>query len=157
MYLLVCLTVLGTALGVPLEPAVEEVSSRDLAALYVLPTETFPTFYDVSLFLDPSNEEFFTGDVTIRISSYIETSRIILHAMEMNIGSIQVYGQRDQITNLYQNHSLATDDTHLLTIEVTEALQPLQPYILHITFTGHYAENMFGVYVSKYQEDGTTQ
>lgn len=156
MIFLICLAVLGTVLAVPLTPVVEEPSTRDLGA-YVLPTETFPTFYDIRLFFDPSNEASFSGDVSIRIASFIETNRIVLHAMELAVDNIEVYPELDQTTNLYQNHSLATDDTHLLTIDTSEALQPLRPYTLKINFVGQYAANMFGVYVSKYEENNVTQ
>ncbi|KOB65200.1 Aminopeptidase N-7, partial [Operophtera brumata] len=159
MYLLVCLAVLGAAFGVPLEPTsvTQDASTRNLPALYVLPTETFPTFYDVALFLDPSNEEYFFGNVSIRISTFVPTNEIYLHAMEMDIDNVEVYSERDGVTDLFYNFTTSDDDTHLLRIITTETLQPLQPYTVHINYVGRYAENMFGIYVSKYEENGSTQ
>lgn len=155
MYLLALLTLFGSAFAVPLTASVERLD--DLAALYVLPRDTIPTFYDVSLFLNPDNEEYFTGKVSIRILPYVTTNQIVIHAMEMTINSIEAYSDRNPTVNLFANYTLATDDTHLLRIQLNETMTILQPYTINIDYVGHYAENMFGIYVSTYGSVGQTQ
>lgn len=152
MYLLVCLAILGTALGVPLT---ENVASRNLGELYVLPTTTFPTFYDVRLFLDPGNTDYFFGNVSIRILANTPTDRIVIHAMEMIIDRVTVISDRSG-ADLISSFSQAGDDTHFLTILLTEPIQPLVPHTVHINYVAQYAANMFGVYVSTYQEGGNS-
>lgn len=154
MYLLACLTILGTAFGVPLT-STDDDGSRNLGALYVLPADTIPTFYDVRLFLDPRNTDYFFGNVSIRIMPYVATNRIVMHAMEMNIDSVVVVGDRSD-ADLFANYTLASDDTHFLTIMLTTQLQPFQPYTVHISYTSQFALNMFGVYVSTYEQNGVT-
>ncbi|XP_049870007.1 aminopeptidase N-like [Pectinophora gossypiella] len=150
MYLLLCLALLGPAMGIPLS----EVATRneDLSAEYVLPGESFPTFYDVQLFLDPGHVESFTGSVSIRVLPVISTSQIVLHAMAMEINNIAVYAE-GSTTDILNNYTLANNDTHLLRINLNTAIQPMVPHIVNINYTGQFAENMFGVYVSTYQDD----
>ncbi|KAJ8733116.1 hypothetical protein PYW08_001414 [Mythimna loreyi] len=163
MYLLALLTVFGVAFAVPLTAPSTEVFSapteEERAAAYVLPRDTIPTFYDVRLTLNPDNEEYFTGAVDIRILPLIVTNQITLHAMAMNISAadIEVYAESAPTVNLFQSHTLATNDTHLFRITLNRNMTVLQPHTIRIKhYVGHYAENMFGVYVSTYTSGGTT-
>uniref|UniRef100_A0A2A4JIF2 Uncharacterized protein n=1 Tax=Heliothis virescens TaxID=7102 RepID=A0A2A4JIF2_HELVI len=152
MYLLALLTLFGSAFAGPISTQVE---SRNLASTYVLPSDTIPTFYDVSLFLNPDNEESFRGSVSIRILPKVTTSEIVIHAMAMQIDSnIRVSSDRNPANNLYVSHTLATDDTHFLRIQLSEPMTILQPYTVEISYVGQFAENMFGIYLSKYQNNG---
>ncbi|KAM3967320.1 aminopeptidase N [Aphomia sociella] len=156
MYLLVCLGLLGITAGASLNNNLlpTNVNPSD----YILPNTSIPTFYDVRLFFDPSNPDYFFGNVTIRIVPTANISEIVIQAMELEINNIEVFSDRDYdaIENLYSNHSLATDDTHILKIKLNTEIGEWQPHVIHINYVGHYAENMFGVYVSTYQESGRT-
>lgn len=163
MYLLTLLTVIGAACAVPLAAPLTEVLSapteQERAAAYVLPRDTIPTFYDVRLILDPDNEAYFTGAADIRILPLINTNHIVLHAMEMviNAADIEVFSERAPTVNLYQSHTLATDDTHLFRINLNQNMTVLQPHTIRIKhYVGQYALNMFGVYVSTYTTGSTT-
>ncbi|XP_060801844.1 aminopeptidase N [Amyelois transitella] len=155
MYLLICLALLGSVTAVPLT----EIQRNDpREEIYVLPDTTFPTFYDVQLFIDPSNVDYFFGNVSIRIIPNVNTDLITLHAMAMEIDSIEVYSERDVnlATDLFANYTLATDDTHLLRIRLSSSIGALIPHTVKINYVAQYAENMFGVYVSTYEENGQT-
>ncbi|XP_050343242.1 aminopeptidase N-like [Nymphalis io] len=152
MFLLILLSLVGSALSTP-------VTTNDVTANYEsyrLPNQSFPTFYDVRLFFDPRNVINFTGDVSIRIFPYVPSTEIVLHAMAMEIKSVQLFALSNENINLLKNYSLASDDTHFLRIESNQELVPLQPYVLNIEYVGTYADNMFGVYVSTYQYSGQT-
>nr|ADL38969.1 aminopeptidase N2 [Diatraea saccharalis] len=157
------LVLLGALLGSVASSTIPVVEPRneDLAAMYNLPRETTPTFYDVTLYLDPDNEEYFYGNVSIRIVPNIATNVIVLHAMEMSIENIEVLTTTNNIintnNNIYLSHELATDDTHLLRIHLAETLIESRIYILNINYVGQYATNMFGIYVSNYVENGIQQ
>ncbi|PZC76118.1 hypothetical protein B5X24_HaOG205148 [Helicoverpa armigera] len=157
MYLLALLTLFGSAFAGPLTAPV--VDNRNLAATYVLPSDTVPTFYDVRLFLNPDNEENFRGIVSIRILPKTTTNQIVLHAMAMEVdeNTIRVYSDRVPNVNIYASASLATDDTHLLRINLNQTMTILQPHTIEIEYVGHYAENMFGIYLSKYENNGQEQ
>ncbi|KAJ0178635.1 hypothetical protein K1T71_005410 [Dendrolimus kikuchii] len=103
---------------------------------------------------DPDNVEYFFGNTTIRILAYTNTSVITMHAMELTINNIRVYSERNLDEDLFENYSLATDDTHLLRIRLKRDMVILQPHIVHIDYTAKFAENMFGVYVSTYEYEG---
>lgn len=157
MYILISLlSLLGFAAAVP----VTEVQRNDdlREATYVLPTTTYPTFYDVQLFIDPSNVNYFFGNVSIRIIPNVGTNVIVIHAMAMEIDSIEVYSDRDVnlAVDLFSTYTLADDDTHMLRISLSRVIGALEPHVVKINYKAEYAENMFGVYVSTYEEDGET-
>ncbi|XP_063377434.1 aminopeptidase N-like [Cydia fagiglandana] len=155
MYLLLGLTLLGGALAIPLSTNTV-LRNDDLAAQYVLPGETYPTFYDVRLFLNPDNPDYFYGNVSIRILANYETNAIVMQAMETDIDSIRVYRDGYEDEDLFDSFDLATDDTHMLKINLIREISPNQPHVIHIDYVARFAENMFGVYLSTYQaEDGT--
>ncbi|XP_045494019.1 aminopeptidase N-like [Colias croceus] len=148
MHSLIFMALLGAAYSVPL--------NQDITAMYGhyrLPGESYPTFYDVRLFIDPDYAHNFNGSVSIRIVPNINTDEIVLHAMEMTINSIQVVADGSS-TNLYHSFWQATDDTHFLRIKTTAPLVALQPYTIHIDYIAQYAENMFGVYLSTFTQEG---
>ncbi|XP_048007483.1 aminopeptidase N-like [Leguminivora glycinivorella] len=155
MYLLLGLTLLGGVIAVPFTPNTE-LRNQELAAQYVLPGESFPTFYDVRLFLNPDNPDNFTGLVSIRILANYDTNVIVLHAMETDINSINVYRDGNEDEDLFNNYELATDDTHILKINLNRAISPNEPYVIHIDYVARFAENMFGVYLSTYTNDDGT-
>ena len=160
MYLLALLTLCGAAFAVPLAEPASTQTELDRAAAYVLPRDTVPTFYDVSLVLNPDNEEYFTGSVDIRILPLVTTNQIVLHAMEMEIKAedIEVFSDRVPTANLFESHTLADNDTHLFTITLNQTMTVLQPHTIRIKhYVGQYAENMFGIYVSTYQDEGQVQ
>ncbi|XP_053604249.1 aminopeptidase N-like [Plodia interpunctella] len=157
MYILISLlSLLGFAAAV----SVTEVQRNDdlREATYVLPTTTYPTFYDVQLFIDPSNVNYFFGNVSIRIIPNVGTNVIVIHAMAMEIDSIEVYSDRDVnlAVDLFSTYTLADDDTHMLRISLSRVIGALEPHVVKINYKAEYAENMFGVYVSTYEEDGET-
>ncbi|CAG4917258.1 unnamed protein product [Colias eurytheme] len=148
MYSLIFLALLSAAYSVPL--------NQDITSMYGhyrLPGESYPTFYDVRLFIDPDYAHNFNGSVSIRIVPNINTDEIVLHAMEMTLNSIQVVADGSS-TNLYHSFWQATDDTHFLRIKTTTPLVALQPYTIHIDYIAQYAENMFGVYLSTFTQEG---
>jgi aminopeptidase N len=150
MYLILIAALLGSVSAIPhSEPRMT------LAERYNLPRETIPLHYDVRLYLNPDNQAYFYGNVTIRIIPTNQTNQIVLHAMEMTIDNVRVYNERDQV-DLYLGKELATDDTHLLKINVSQTLMPSVVYILHIDYVAQFARNMFGIYVSNYQEPNGT-
>ncbi|XP_046963149.1 aminopeptidase N-like [Vanessa cardui] len=151
MLSLILLSLVGSALSVPVTNDV----TRNFES-YRLSNESFPTFYDVRLFFDPRNVVNFTGDVSIRLFTHVPTDEIVLHAMAMQIKTVEIHAASNEAENLMRSYTLATDDTHFLRIETTQMLLPLQPYILKIEYVGTYADNMFGVYVSTYQYSGQT-
>ncbi|KAJ8733118.1 hypothetical protein PYW08_001416 [Mythimna loreyi] len=164
MYLLVLLTVFGVAFAVPLTAPSTKIFSalteEERAAAYVLPSDTIPTFYDVRLTLNPDNEEYFTGAVDIRILPLIITNQITLHAKAMNISAadIEVYAESAPTVNLFQSHTLATNDTHLFRITLNRNMTVLQPHTIRIKhYVGHYGENLHGIYISTYTFGGTKQ
>ncbi|XP_028036144.1 aminopeptidase N-like [Bombyx mandarina] len=156
MYLLLITALLGSAYSFPTSTLNNVTRNTDLASQYVLPGESFPTFYDVSLFIDPANTVSFNGKVSIRIIPRIATNVIVVQAMEMTIRSISVFTDRNSNENLFASFTLATDDTHFLRISTRTQLLPDQPYIVNIDYESKYAPNMFGVYVSTYQQNGRT-
>lgn len=155
MYLLLLVAFIGSSAALPLSiKSTNEVPrNQELAARYVLPQNTYPTFYDVRLFIDPSYVESFYGNVSIRIIPNVDTDEIVLQAMEMTIDSISVVSDRNN-EELFANYTLATDDTHFLRIRLVREISALQPHNVHINYVSRYAENMFGVYVSTYEENG---
>ncbi|XP_052740598.1 aminopeptidase N-like [Bicyclus anynana] len=150
MFSLIFLSLLasGWAFTVPLSTENEPIPDE----AYVLPGTSFPSLYDVRLFLDPDNEEYFTGDVAIRIFPTVNTSVIVLHAMAMDIINIELTDDFNQNINI--TYTLATDDTHFLTVNASVPLNIMSPYNLKIEYTGTYATNMFGIYVSTYERPG---
>ncbi|KAG7308130.1 DNA-(apurinic or apyrimidinic site) lyase [Plutella xylostella] len=158
MRLLICLTLLGLVCGNPVQLTDNSIALQNTYDNYVLPAESFPTFYDVQLFFDPEYEASFNGTVAIRVVPRIATQEIVLHAMEMEILSIIAYSDlpSDENENLFSSFTLATDDTHLLKIQFTRVLDALQPITVEISYSAQYAPNMFGVYVSRYVENGAT-
>ncbi|XP_072939565.1 aminopeptidase N-like [Epargyreus clarus] len=150
MYSLFFLSLLGSAFSLPTEVVERNVNYEH----YVLPGESMPTFYDVRLFLDPGNTAFFFGNVSIRILPQRDINEIVLQAMEMDIDNIQVFSDRNSEVNLFQSFTQATDDTHFLRIRTNAQLIAFTPYIIHINYVARFAENMFGVYVSTYNEPG---
>ncbi|XP_038223211.1 aminopeptidase N-like [Zerene cesonia] len=148
MYWLIFLALLGSAYSIPL--------NQDISALYGhyrLPGESYPTFYDVRLFIDPDYPSSFNGSVSIRIVPNVNTDEIVLHAMEITVNSIQIIADGSTV-NLYQSFSQATDDTHFLRIKTSSQLVALRPYTIHIDYVAKYAENMFGVYLSTFTQEG---
>nr|AAD31184.1 aminopeptidase N 2 [Lymantria dispar] len=158
MYLLPLLTLLGSAFCVPLNTEIQSTTRDDRAQQYVLPPDTIPTFYDVTLFLDPGNPDYFNGSVSIRILPISITNEIVLHAMEMEIeeDAIQVFTDREPNVNLFESFTLANNDTHFLRIRLNTQLTVMQPVTVTISYTAHFAENMFGVYLSTYEELGSS-
>ncbi|KAG6458903.1 aminopeptidase N [Manduca sexta] len=156
MYSLIFLALIGAAFGVPLSTNEDSTRNQNLAALYVLPQTSYPTFYDVRLFIDPGYTEAFHGNVSIRIIPNINIDQITIHAMAMRIDSIRVVSDVNPNEDLFSDFTLATDDTHLLTIRLTRNITALQPHVIHIDYVAQYADDMFGVYVSTYEENGRT-
>lgn len=155
MLLFLLIALVGSAVSSPiLEVEPRSATNEELAAMYNLPRTVRPTSYDVILFLDPGNPANFTGSVTIRIVPTVSTSEIVLHAMAMEINTIGVWSDRDAQTDLVQDYHHTQNDTHFLRIWTTQALTADVPYNIHITYTGTYASNMFGIYVSTYEEPG---
>ncbi|CAH2070902.1 unnamed protein product, partial [Iphiclides podalirius] len=152
MYLLLFVSVLGTALSVPVSDAVAERNVN--YEHYVLPGESYPTFYDVRLYMNPDAPASFNGSVSIRVIPVRNTTGIVLQAMEMQINRVSVFLESSPQLNIYQSHTLATDDTHFLTIRTTTPYVANQAYLVNIDYVGRYAENMFGIYVSTYEEPG---
>ncbi|XP_013142058.1 PREDICTED: aminopeptidase N-like [Papilio polytes] len=153
MYLLLLVSLLGSALSVPLD--VEDDVTRNVNYQhYLLPGESYPTFYDVRLFLNPDVTDSFRGDVTIRIVPRRTTNQIVLQAMEMQIHSIRLTRSDSLQQNLFLSFDHATDNTHFLTINSNTPLVMGLTYIVDISYTSRFAENMFGVYISTYEEAG---
>lgn len=152
MYLRILLTLFGFAFSVPVTS--EDLRNENLAAEYVLPGESKPTLYDIQLFLNPNNADSFNGKVSIRILPQRETDEIVLHAMSTIIDHIEVLTHDGE--NIFSYFTLATNDTHLLRIRLTRQINPLVPHIINIEYTGSYAENLFGIYLSTYRNEGMT-
>lgn len=153
MFSLILLSILGSSVAYSVLPRTENaysIADED----YVLPGTAIPTFYDVRLFLDPGNRESFRGDVTIRVFPNVVTNTIVLHAMAMTISNISLYDEINPNVNLLANYTLASDDTHFLTVTSNTPLNIMQPYHLKIEYQGTYATNMFGIYVSTYERPG---
>ncbi|CAH0725367.1 unnamed protein product, partial [Brenthis ino] len=146
MFTLIFFCLIGISLGVPFNSEKSTYSNEH----YVLPGESRPTLYDISLFFDPSNGTSFLGNVSIRIIPERNTQQIVLHAMEMQITRIELYSEASQTENLMRTYSL-TNDTQFLTVESNTLLLQSQVYILKVEYVGTYSRNMFGVYVSNYQ------
>ena len=164
MYLLALLTIIGAAFAGPVAiPSTQLLTAQteaQRAAAYVLPRDTIPTFYDVILHLNPDNDKTFTGSVDIRIIPKVSTNQIIMHAMELDIKAedIEVFSDRAPTVNIFESHTLADNDTHLFSIIVKQEMTVLQPHTIRIKhYVAKFAENMFGVYLSTYSSDGTTQ
>lgn len=155
MYSLIILLFLGTALAIPLNSVNEDASTR--YGHYRLPGESHPTLYDVSLIIDPGKTDTFYGNVSIRIIPNVNTQEIVMHAMEMTIRSIQMNTEINPNVDLFSNYTLATDDTHFLRITATEQLEALRLIVVNIDFESKYADNMFGLYVSTYEQPGVGQ
>ncbi|XP_034829877.1 aminopeptidase N-like [Maniola hyperantus] len=153
MISLILLSLLGSGLTLSV-PSRSEQKTTIPDRAYVLPWETYPTFYDVRLFLDPGNKEYFTGDVSIRLFSHVDTSTIVLHAMAMNITELSLFDDGNIDVNIADSFNHATDDTHFLTVTSKVPLIRMRPYILKIEYKGTYATNMFGIYVSTYERPG---
>lgn len=152
---LLLLALVGSAAAIPLAEVDRAETNEQLALRYNLPRESIPTHYDVTLYLNPDYTDNFNGSVSIRLTPSFITSQIVLHAMEMTINSISLFSDRDLNVDLFDNFTLATDDTHLLRIYTNQELQTDVFYVLNIDYTGQYADNMFGIYVSTYtNEDG---
>ncbi|XP_068631412.1 aminopeptidase N-like [Battus philenor] len=153
MYLLIIISIIGSAICNPLNYEYDDIRNvRD--ENYVLPGESFPSSYDVRLFLNPNVLETFSGDVSITLSPVRNTDQIVLHAMEMQINSISIASVAAPQVNIFSNHTIATDDTHFLRIGTTRAMIAGQNYTLQISFVGRFADNMFGIYLSTYEEPG---
>ncbi|CAK1546283.1 unnamed protein product [Leptosia nina] len=152
MYSLFLLTLLGTALAVPLNT-----NTSAQYGHYRLPGESHPTLYDVRLIIDPGKTDTFNGTVTIRIIPDINTQEIVLQAMEMTIESVEVFTEVNPTVDIFDSFTLATDDTHFLRLRMTQQLVALQPITVNIVYVSKYAENMFGLYVSTFQQPGVGQ
>ncbi|XP_050667558.1 aminopeptidase N-like [Leptidea sinapis] len=148
MYPLIILFLFGLTVGDPIR-------TRDASyEHYVLPGESYPTFYDVSLAIDPDYHENFNGSAVIRIIPNQNVQEIVLHAMAMTISRIALFSESNTNLDLFSSYTLVTDDTHFLRIRSNALLLQNQPYSLHIEYTATYAENMFGVYVSTFEQPG---
>lgn len=153
--LLLLIALVGSAVSSPINEVEPRNADNELrAAQYNLPRESTPTSYDVILFLNPSNPDYFTGSVTIRIIPNRNTSEIVLHAMAMDIHTINVWDDRNPVVNLVADHHHAQNDTHFLRIWTSETLLQDVPYNIFLNYTGTYATNMFGIYVSTYEQAG---
>lgn len=152
MYLLLLISLIGAALSVPVSD--EDIARNVNYEHYSLPGESYPTFYDVRLILNPDMPESFSGDVSIRIIPVRNTNEIVIQAMAMEIRSISATPENSTQQNIYLRHTQASDDTHFLTIRFNTPLVAQQAYLVHISYVGQYAENMFGIYLSTYEEPG---
>lgn len=153
MLSLVFLSLLGSVLSLPVEFQNENVTDLEY---YRLSGQIIPHLYDVRLFFDPNSASGFNGDVSIQFIANATTRTIVLHAMAMQIQSVQLFpgGATAAIPTSY---SLTTNDTHFLEIQSSVDLNIGSPYVLNISYVGTYATNMFGVYISTYQYMGQTQ
>lgn len=153
MLSLIFLGLLGSVLSVPVE--IQNTNVADLE-YYRLSGQIVPSFYDVRLFFDPNSASGFNGDVSIRFIANATTRTIVLHAMAMQIQSVQL-SPDGATTVIPTNFTLSTNDTHFLEIQSSVDLNAGSPYVLNISYVGTYATNMFGVYISTYQYMGQTQ
>ncbi|CAH2105887.1 unnamed protein product [Euphydryas editha] len=153
MLSLIFLSLLGSAFSGPVDFQYANVTDYQH---YRLNDDVTPSFYDVRLFFDPNSASGFNGDVSMRLIVNNNTSRILLHAMAMQIQSVQLFADGSQ-TNLATNYTLSTDETHFLEIVSSVNLTVGSLYVLNIAYVGTYATNMFGVYISTYQYMGQTQ
>lgn len=155
MLSLIFLSLLGSVLSVP----VELQNEKNVADLeyYRLSGQIIPHFYDVRLFFDPNSASGFNGDVSIRFIANATTRNIVLHAMAMQIQSVQLFPDAATAAAIPTSYSLTTNDTHFLEIQSSVDLNAGSLYVLNISYVGTYATNMFGVYISTYQYMGQTQ
>ncbi|XP_059049749.1 aminopeptidase N-like [Achroia grisella] len=154
MLFLVFLSILGAITAVPI--AIEDVRANSQNP-YALPNTSFPTFYDVRLFFDPSNENYFNGIVTLRVIPRTNITEIVLQAMELEIESVTIYRVTDfdREEDLFESYSYS-NETHLLRLNLTRQIGQTQPHEVNINYVGHYADNMFGVYLSTYEDSERT-
>ncbi|KAJ9573937.1 hypothetical protein L9F63_008679, partial [Diploptera punctata] len=118
---------------------------------YRLPDHTIPISYDVKLKTDVNTTFKFTGEVAITVEIVEETDVIILHSTGLDIISLTIDGSE------HDNYTLASDDTHFLTIYLNETI-PIGEYAtIEIEFEGELADDMYGFYKSSYATNEGTK
>lgn len=132
-----------------------EIIRADENITYRLPEHTKPIAYDISLITWINNADFrFSGLVKIEIEIVNETNEIILHHRQLDILSVNLYNQQNEINIVYDYDNV----TEFL--RVTALVEPLQSpfiYTLEISYTGVLRTDNKGFYRSSYQNSDGEQ
>ncbi|XP_028894176.1 glutamyl aminopeptidase isoform X3 [Zeugodacus cucurbitae] len=118
--------------------------------IYRLPTDIKPVKY--RLYWHPKYEtNFCEGTVTIQIEVYVPTNLIVLHAKDLEIGSITILNVMAYMRIRVKSFTLRPE-RELLIIELEELLRMSTPYVVNIDFTCKLT-GLNGMYSSVYKDE----
>ncbi|XP_041649436.1 aminopeptidase N-like [Cheilinus undulatus] len=147
----------GIILPFPTVPAKKEAWDQ-----YRLPDSLSPVSYDVTLWPrlmpDDNSMYIFTGHSTVHFNCVKETNLIIIHSNKLNLTSFD--GNLAKLTSLTENSAPAilkswlVVETEFLVLQLQQALTVGATYSLYTEFVGELADDLHGLYRSKYVEDG---
>lgn len=126
--------------------------------IYRLPTAVQPTHY--TIFLAPNygtGNSGFTGNVTINVAVVDRTNVIIVHNDALNIDTTAttVYSDTDQTAPEIATQTY--DSIRHFQIITFRSNLPLGNYTVSLSFSGDFATDMSGMYLSSYQAGNETR
>lgn len=146
-----CLTAAAFAIAPPFETRnVGDYDFRADQTGYRLPNETVPETYDISLTtrIDQSNFDFL-GTVQIKVFVVNTTRQITVHARQLTINEIQLYGETGSSIDLLPwNYNVVTEFLTIPTKSIN--LEKGKRYRLIIYYTGVLRTDNAGFYRSSY-------
>ncbi|XP_049946237.1 aminopeptidase N-like [Schistocerca serialis cubense] len=128
---------------------------------YLLPTDTRPTAYAVTLSVHLGEEEgnqfAFQGNIRIDVSVEENTSTITLHNDGLEITTLTVKTSGDDVQHIDSTYENSGDDRQFLYIRLAEEVAAGTQLVVEISYEGELWNDMYGFYRSYYVEDGVTK
>lgn len=126
-------------------------TSYCLAVDYRLPQTVVPTFYDLSLTIDPEKDDY-SGTVNISLRTSTDSNEIYIHE---DGGSLIIGSAR---TNDDEECTFETpDEVNILKVSCPTALEKDKDSWLYLEFTGTFSNDGFGLVKSTYTDGGDKQ
>lgn len=128
--------------------------TRQAAVSYRLPNETYPLHYKVHLNTRVDIQDFaFTGEVEIDIGIAQATQTITLHALSVEIDSVDLYKKDTPDTPLDVSGFTLDTTTDFLVITAAQQLTTDNTYILVIKYHSNLRTDEAGFYRAWYTDD----
>ncbi|XP_024945954.1 uncharacterized protein LOC107272872 [Cephus cinctus] len=146
-------TLVVLASGNPIEfekLSINAVNLRD-NKIYRLADNVIPTNYTLKLVPYISDQSFvFTGEVEIDFIVTSLTNTIILHALDITINENKTALHSKNVSSSLSIHAQSYDPIREFFLITFKSNLPPGNYSLHLSYTGHLGDDMFGFYRSYY-------
>uniref|UniRef100_A0A8C9W631 Aminopeptidase n=1 Tax=Scleropages formosus TaxID=113540 RepID=A0A8C9W631_SCLFO len=125
-----------------------------------LPGDLVPEKYNVYLqtyfytrLSNVTNQTFaFNGNATVYFKCLKTTKKIFMHSKDLNITLFRVTDENGDV--VAGRLTLWDDESNFLEVELESALKANKNYIFFTTFEGEMFDDLAGLYISKYTENG---